>query len=170
MIDPRWLVVGALVAFGAGGGWSARGVLADRAEARLEAQRADDAAQASQALAEASERARAVEQRRAARHQEVVRDAMQQANAARRDAADAHGAAEQLRGTLFQQVSSGSGSCSCGDSATARGSEAAGAAGLVLADVCSRGGARAAELAAALDAARGAGLACERAYDALKGP
>jgi hypothetical protein len=38
----------------------------------------------------------------------------------------------------------------------------------VLADVLGRADDRAGELAAALDASRAAGLACERAYDALR--
>jgi hypothetical protein len=169
VIDPRWAILAGLVALGASGGWFARNVLADRAMARVEADMVAQREEAAAAAVKASEAARAEERRRSARHQEVTRDALQQADAARRDAADAHGAAEQLRQSILQQVSSGTGNGSRCDSATPRGGEAAAAAGLVLADVCGRSGARAAELAAALDAARGAGLACERAYDALIG-
>lgn len=56
------------------------------------------------------------------------------------------------------------------DAPATPGGEAATGPGLVLADVLSSAAGRAVDLAAALDEARTAGIACERAYDAVITP
>lgn len=87
---------------------------------------------------------------------------------------DANAEAERLRAAAARADAA---SRSLHDAAARRASEAASAAGpgsaasaagVVLADVLRRADARAGELAAALDAARSAGLACERFHEVTR--
>lgn len=152
-----------LVAAGAAG-WGA-GVRWTQAELQRErAERAGDQAAWATASAEATEAARAEDQRRIAALQGMLNHARSDAAAARRDAA----AADAERPGLLNAAAAAARACGgADDPAASDGSQTAAAAGHVLADVLGRADARAAELAAALDAARAAGSLCERAYDAL---
>ena len=140
-----------------------------QAEAALERDRAQHAAQR-EAWAEgaraAAQRYREIEAQRSAAHQEIVNDARTALNLARRDAGRAAVAADGLR-RAAARAAAACGGAPTGDTAAADGGEAAAGPGLVLADVLGRADGAAGELAAALDASRAAGLACERAYDAL---
>jgi len=123
---------------------------------------AERARQTAEAL-KASEAARAEEQRRAAAQQEVQRDAQLQVDQARADAAAARAAGGRLRDQLaaFRRAAGS-------NTAAPAGGAAAGDPLGVLADVLERADERAGDLAAYADAARIAGAACERSYDALR--
>ena len=106
-------------------------------------------------------------ERRLKAQNEVVQSAQKSTDAARRDAAAAADASRRLRVQLAAFGSTPAGgndpaaSCACQAAATGPG---------VLADVLRGIDDRAGALAAAADAARISGLACERAYDALTVP
>ena len=116
----------------------------------------------------ANDQVRAETQRRVDEQQEVIRNAEKQQAQARADALAADAAAGRLRDRAAQLAAA------CGPAgphpAPPGAGEATAGAGLVLADVLGRSDDTSGELATAFDAARGAGLACERAYDALRGP
>lgn len=166
---PMWklAVLAALAVAGGLAGWGA-GVRYMRAEIEhVKADHAADRATWATASAEASEAARAEDQRRIAALQRMLTHARDDAAAARRDAA----AADAQRPGLLDAAAAAARACGgADDPAAAAGGQTATAAGHVLADVLSRADARAGELAAALDAARLAGQLCERAYSALINP
>ena len=124
-----------------------------------------------QALKLAEDKAKAVElvreeeRRRQSSINKVREDAEKQIALAERDALAASDAAA---GVLEQakRLAARAGKCSSNPTATQSGAPAA-EPSVVLADVLGRADARAGELAAAYDRSRAAGLACERAYDAL---
>lgn len=116
----------------------------------------------SEAARQAEARARSEEQRRQTAIEGIRRDAQEKISAVAADAAAADDAASRLRARVAE-LSRRPASCP----GAAGGGEAAGEAGLVLADVFARLDRRAGELAEAYDRARIAGLACEAAYDAL---
>lgn len=122
---------------------------------------------AERALA-ANDQVRAEIQRRADEQQEVIRNAEKQQAQARADALAADAAGRRLRERATQLAAA------CGPAgphpAPAGAGEATAGAGLVLKELLGRSDDTSGELARAFDAARGAGLACERAYDALRGP
>lgn len=97
------------------------------------------------------------------RQTEIANDATKGAETARNDARAAGAVAEQLR----QRVAQLGASAAAGHPAAVGTGPAAGDPLDVLADVLGRADQRAGELAAYADAARIAGLACERSYDAL---
>lgn len=109
---------------------------------------------------------RAEEQRRYAEMEQVTQHAEQQLAALRDDAAAARTAAERLRHTVAQ-LQRGR-----GDTGKDAGSGNAGASGgagcAVLADVLAESVERNQQLAAEADRRRIAGLACERAFEAMK--
>ena len=119
-------------------------------------------------LARQSERlAREEEQRRIAKLAEAADVAHKQASKARTDAQRADYAAVELRraylaaaGALTRKRPA--------DPAAAGASAPAAGPGLVFAELFGRGDATLRECASALDQSRIAGLACERAYDALR--
>ena len=117
------------------------------------------------AKAKATMEAREEEQRRQTSIDKVRDDAEKQIALAERDALAASDAAA---GVLEQakRLAARAGKCPSNPSATQSGAPAA-EPSVVLADVLGRADARAGELAAAYDRSRAAGLACERAYDAL---
>ncbi|MGN5081769.1 DUF2514 family protein [Aeromonas sp. 31P] len=123
------------------------------------------AAELAAAKARNLELAREEEQRRQNEIEKVRRDAEQDIARAEADAAAANAVAGSLR-EQARRLASRASQCA-GNPGTAQGGSAAGQSALVLADLLSRADARAGELAAAYDRARAAGLACERAYDAL---
>jgi hypothetical protein len=116
-------------------------------------------------LAAATTANRTEEQRRQAAVNQVGNNAREQTGNALADAAGADAAGKRVRteaGNLATRSA-----CSAGDSgATERGKTAARAA-MVLSDLFQRADKRAGEQARAYDAARIAGQACERSYDAL---
>lgn len=124
-----------------------------------------------QALKLAEDKAKVVElvreeeQRRQSSINKVREDAEKQIALAERDALAASDAAA---GVLEQakRLAARAGKCPGNPSTTKPGTPAT-EPGVVLADVLGRADARAGELAAAYDRSRAAGLACERAYDAL---
>ncbi|ALD90783.1 hypothetical protein CR3_1554 [Cupriavidus gilardii CR3] len=142
------------LAFLAGSEFTARGKDAEIAEIRR-------AAAVDQV--KAADRARAEEQRRIAAQSEIANAAKQEADKARADARAADAVAGQLRQRVAELVAASR----AGNPAATSGSEAAGDPLGVLADVLSRADRRAGILAEYADAARIAGQACERAYDAL---
>jgi hypothetical protein len=132
--------------------------------AALAAHAADRAAW-SKASAEASEAQREIEIARR-RAQGVVIDAVRSDNAAlARRAADLDAVAGRLRDEV-DALAARAGEARC-DSPTTRGGQATAAAAVVLADLYRSTDEEAVSLARAYDAARIAGLACERSYDAL---
>lgn len=146
-LDPRvWLFVLAIAAATYGAG-------------RWQQHRADQLAHQAQQL-EAVQAAREEEQRRTAAQQEIANDATKKAERARADARAAAAVSERLRRQLAEIVARN-------PPAAAAGTPAGDAIG-VLADVLERIDRRAAELAEYADAARIAGQACERSYEALR--
>lgn len=119
-----------------------------------------------EAKAKAIELVREEEQRRQTAIDEVRQHAEQQIARAEADAAAADAAADSMRGTA-DRLAARAGKCPS-NSAAAQPGKAAAEPSVVLADVLGRADARAGELAAAYDRSRAAGLACERAYDALR--
>lgn len=138
---------------------------ADAKELEWSARWNKQAEQQATAKAKATMEAREEEQRRQASIDKVRDDAEKQIARAESDALDARDAAD---GVLEQakRLAARAGKCPSNPSATQSGAPAA-EPGVVLADVLGRADARAGELAAAYDRSRAAGLACERAYDAL---
>lgn len=110
--------------------------------------------------------ARDEEQRRQNAIDKVRQDAEQQIARAQTDAAAANAVAVSLRGQA-KRLAARSSQCAR-HSDVAQPSQAVEQPAVVLADVLGRIDARAGELAAAYDRARAAGLACERAYDAIR--
>lgn len=154
-----WVKIGAAVvalalAFLAGSEFTGRGKDAEIAEIRR-------AAAVDQK--KATDRARSEEQRRTAAQMEIANAAKKEAEQARADARAADAIAGQLRRRVAELVAAGR----TGHSAPTSGSEAAGDPLGMLADVLERADRRAGILAEYADAARVAGQACERAYDAL---
>lgn len=153
------VVGGSLVA----GGWMARGVLADRKIAQIRADQAEKIAQAEAA-------ARAREHAIIDRTEEIVRDARQTVENLRADAAAAVVAADGLRVAAARYAAR---RCPAAPVAPASG----GAPAIVpsgmhdgdrLLRVLGELDGAAGALAAHADRARAAGLACERAYEAVR--
>lgn len=156
------LLVIAMLAYG-GGRWQQ-----SRADAvAYDAERTKAALSAAVDQVRAVDLARGEEQRRTAAQTEIANAAIQNAKVAQADARVADAARRELLARLTAFVNA---SRRPGDSAPIGGSEATRDPIVVLADVFSRADARAGELAATLDAARVAGQACERSYDALTAP
>jgi len=126
------------------------------------------AAELATARADAEIAARKAERDRQADIEKVRQDAEKQIANAERDAVAADAVAVGLReqaerlAKRASQCTSHSGSAQSGDTA--------GQSAVVLADLLGRADARAGELARAYDRARGAGLACQRAYLSLTNP
>ncbi|WP_279475261.1 DUF2514 domain-containing protein [Aeromonas veronii] len=139
---------------------------ADAKELEWSARWNKQAEQQATAKAKATMEAREEEQRRQASIDKVRDDAEKQIAMAESDALAARDAAD---GVLEQakRLAARAGKCPSNPSATQSGAPAA-EPSVVLADVLGRADARAGELAAAYDRSRAAGLACERAYDALR--
>ena len=108
--------------------------------------------------------ARMEEQRRQTEVNQVRNDAKSQSKSAAVDGSGADAAGDRLHAAADQLAAR---QCSS-DTGVTRRSEAATRAAMVLSDLLKRADARAGELAKAYDAARIAGQACERSYDAIK--
>lgn len=139
---------------------------ADDKELEWSAKWDKQAEQLATAKAKAELKAREEEQRRQASIDKVRDDAEKQIARAESDALAARDAAY---GVLEQakRLAARAGKCPRNPAATKSGAPAT-EPSVVLADVLGRADARAGELAAAYDRSRAAGLACERAYDALR--
>lgn len=119
-------------------------------------------------LTAAAERAvRAEETQRAQALEKIANDTQKQIDAARADAATAARAADSLRQQLARYVATARASSAGASTATA--SETASDPVGVLADMYSSSDQRAGEISTYADAARIAGLACERAYQEVAG-
>jgi len=156
------VVVGLLVGVGV---WvySAGEGASDR---RWSAKWSDLQAQQAQARADDERQQRQVEQRRQVAVNEVGENARVQGAAVAADVSGADAAGDRVRTAADQLARVGA---ACGDPGIAsRGEAAARAAGL-LSDMLKRADERAGILAAAYDRARVAGLACEAAYDQVRG-
>jgi hypothetical protein len=128
---------------------------------------ADQQVLEAKALAAASSANRAEEQRRQRAVNEAGNDARIQIIQAGVDAVVADAAAQRLHDAA-RQLAGSAGCASNGAAVAERGASAARAA-MVLSDLFQRADQRAGELAKAYDAARIAGLACEAAYDGMRG-
>lgn len=162
LLDPRlWLagIVGLAIAYG-GGRYQQyshdKAVYAAKATAAL--------LSATQAQEKAVEAARIEEQRRTTAQTEIADAAKKDADSARADAANASDAAGRLQQRVDDLLAAAR---AARDSTTASTSAPAGDPLGVLADVLTSADKRAGILADYADQARIAGLACERAYDAL---
>ena len=109
---------------------------------------------------DADQSARREEQRRQKVADDASQDAKNQIESAKADAADANAVAVRML-KQADRLARFAGDSSCAASASSNGTATAGPA-MVLADVLGRVDGVAGELAAAYDAARIAGLACER--------
>jgi hypothetical protein len=164
---PYLIAIGAVVTFlaGAAGGWAARGVIADRAVAELQASIAQERQRSADAARAAEARARETEQRRAAAVERIERESFQRNQTLAADAAAARRAADSLRQHVARLAAGGQ---TASDPTPAGSSTPADPASGMLAVVLGQAVDRAAELAAFADAAHSAGLACERAWETLK--
>lgn len=135
------------------------------ANARWELKWADQQTLQAKGLAAATAAARAEEQRRQEAVDQVINDARQQQAAANADGGSADAAGERVREQAGKLAASAS--CTAGDPGATERSKTATRAAMVLSDLFQRADKRAGELARAYDAARIAGQACERSYDAL---
>lgn len=136
------------------------------ADTRWEAKAADQQTLQAKGLAAATTANRNEEQRRQAAVNQVGKDAREQTNSAVADGADADTAGNRVR----QQAGTFAAGARCApvDPGVARRGASATQAAMVLSDLFQRADKRAGELAKAYDAARIAGLACERSYSALR--
>ncbi|MFM5319328.1 DUF2514 domain-containing protein [Aeromonas caviae] len=167
-IVPFIAGVALVIAIGLGARWlhhSGYQSGADAKELQWSAKWDKQAGQLATAKANAELKAREEEQRRQASIDKVRDDAEKQIARAESDALAASDAAA---GVLEQakRLAARAGKCPGNPSTTQPGPPAT-EPGVVLADVLGRADARAGDLAAAYDRSRAAGLACERAYDAL---
>jgi hypothetical protein len=135
------------------------------ADGRWKGKWADQQVLQAKGLAAATTANRAEEQRRQAAIDEVSNDARKQYTVAVADAVAADLAGQRLHDSA--RALAGRASCPSGDPAVAQRSASATRAAMVLSDLFQRADQRAGELAKAYDAARIAGLACEKAFDSL---
>ena len=137
--------------------------------ARAQADHAQQVTAWQEAVARAEAHARHVEQQRAAEMEEIARDAQTRIDRARRDAAAADDVARKLRAHIALLVMPApSGGAPARDPAAAPAGTPAAGPGLMLAQLFRGADDRASELARWADQAHAAGIACERAYDALR--
>ena len=161
------ILTAAMVAALALAGWQTLRLADARADAAQARQAlADYRADVAQASAAAASAALAETARRQAQLTEITDHADTQIAAARADAVRARAAADRLR--IAARAAAGACDAGAADPASPDAGTPATGPGLVLSDVLSRADDTAGELASALDAARAAGLACERAYDSLR--
>lgn len=171
MIPQLYLAIGIAVtslALGFGAGWKSRAVVADRAEAKMQAAWQEERINAHAAALRAQAEVRAEEARRTKAAQEAANAAEARSEVARRDAAAAAGVSRKLREHIARLVATNSRTAD--NPPTAGPSEATQDPGVVLAELFSRIDARAGELAQYADEARIAGQACEAAYEGLRAP
>lgn len=161
-----WRVAGAalLAATLFAAGWTANGWRMGEKLSAQETAQANERRNQAYAQVKAVDAARLEEQRRTAAQTEIANVATKDAETARADARTAGAAAEQLRRRIADLVAA---SRAAGNPAAAGAGPATDDPIGMLADVLSRADQRAGVLAGYADAARIAGQACERSYDAL---
>ncbi|MDB5995282.1 MAG: hypothetical protein JWP42_2418 [Pseudomonas sp.] len=137
------------------------------ADLRSQAKWDDQQTLQAKGLAAAATENRTEEQRRQTAVNQVMSDARKQQVAASNDGAGADAIGERVREQAGRLASNAS--CTAGDTGVAERGKAASRAAMVLSDLFQRVDKRAGELAKAYDSARIAGLACEMAYDGLRG-
>ncbi|UBH57080.1 DUF2514 domain-containing protein [Aeromonas enteropelogenes] len=125
-----------------------------------------EAAKLATARVRAERTAREEEMRRQTEISEVKNHAQAKIAQAQADAVAAGLESDKLR-QQARRLAARASQCACGTCAT-QGSPTTQQSAMVLAELLSRADKRAGELAAAYDRARATGLACERAYDALR--
>jgi hypothetical protein len=135
-------------------------------DARWEAKWADQQTLQAKGLAAAMTENRTEEQRRQTAVNQVGTDAIQQQAVATADGVSADVAGERVREQAAKLAASAN--CTAGDPGAARRGASATRAAMVLSNMFQGADKRAGELAKAYDAARIAGLACERSYSALR--
>lgn len=165
-MSPLAIVGVVCLAIGLASGWGGRALVADAELARLSAKHAGELTAQANDAQEREAAARAEERR-------VTRNVMEAADAANLKAADARRTAaaaaaerDRLR-DAYRAAFAASGSAET-PAAAASGPPATGA-GLVFPRLFDRGADLLQSCAASLDQSRIAGLACERAYDAVSG-
>jgi hypothetical protein len=163
-----YLIAGtALAALLAGSvaGWTARGVIADRAVAELQTLQAQERQRHADAARKAEADARAVEQQRVEKLAGIEHESAKRTRDLQIDAARANAAASSLRQHIARLAGGGE---APGDSGTASVGEATSGTGLVYANVFGQVIERSVQLAEFADRAHAAGLACEASYQALR--
>lgn len=161
---PYIVAIAAVVA-GATGGWMFRGLVADKAIAKLEASISQERERYSKAAQEAEAKARKVEQQRVEELGKIEHDAAKRTRDLQIDAARARAAADSLRAHIARLAGSGSPASDSGVAVLGPSTEDAAP---VLAVVLRESLERNLALAEFADAAHASGLACERAWGALK--
>jgi len=161
---PIVLLIGGLMGVAGFVGWQA-GV--DSTTAEWESKWDQQALQLAQAQAHALDVARTEEQRRIKAIEDITNESKKQIEQARADAAAADAVADSLH-EQARRLAARNSQCTSRATTTDRGEAARATDATVLADLFARADAAAGRLAAAYDRARTAGLACERAYDALR--
>jgi len=171
-IRVRLLVYGLVVLAVIGICWwalsSAYGRGETASDLRWQAKWSDQQALQAKGMAAATTANRTEEQRRQTAVNQVGNDARQQQAVATADAVSADDAGYRVRDKAGKLAAGAS--CSPSDTGPASRSTSATRAAMVLSDLFQRADKRAGELARAYDAARIAGLACEKAYQALINP
>ena len=167
MTTLRAILILAMAALLAGAGWWARGIQAERDSALAAATHSQAMRAMADAAATASEHARATERAASDRIATISTQAHDALQTAHRDAAAADRVAGQLRQHIARLAAPAAGGAA-GDSGLAAAGPPAAGPGLVLADLFGRADDRAGELARFADQAHAAGLACERAFDAVR--
>ena len=152
----------AIVAIGAAlfSGWAAWQWQANAYERQIATMKAEHAV----AVAKAEADARAEGERRVAKQTEITNEAIQQAESARADARASDAASRELRARITALVNV---NLRPDNSASVSGGSAAGDLTRVLAELLGEVDQHAGKLAEQADAARIAGQACERSYNAL---
>ncbi|MGT2427905.1 DUF2514 family protein [Cupriavidus basilensis] len=148
-------------------GWAVNGWRKDAELAELTAGQAQERRNEAYAQVKAVDQARLEEQRRTAAQTEIANDATKKLEGARADLAAANDVSGRLRQRIADLLAA---SRAAGNPAAAGGSAPTEDPIGMLADVLGRADHRAGILAEYADAARIAGQACERAYDALNMP
>lgn len=119
-----------------------------------------------QALADASERQRQIEHRYQEQLESIQHDGQLRLDAALADAAAAADESDRLQRTARELARRAGRQCPA--ATTAASGQTTQPAAVLLADVLGRADQRAGELAALADRAIAAGIACQRAYDAVR--
>lgn len=135
------------------------------ADARWELRWADQQTIQAKRLAATTTENRIEEQRRQTAVNQVGNDARQEQAFANTDAVSADAAGQRVRAEASDLAARSS--CAASDTAISERSTAATRAAMVLSDLLTKADRRAGDLAKFADQSRIAGLACERAFDAL---
>lgn len=168
MQHARWFVLAFVVSAVVTYAWfEGRDYGTDKANAAWQHKWDQQALQLANAEARALEVARTEEQRRIKAIEDITNESKKQIEQARADAAAADAVADSMHEQARRLAARG-GQCASNATTTNRSQAARATDAVVLAELFRRADAAAGRLAAAYDQARAAGLACERAYDAVR--